>query len=315
MAAFFTRLRLLTSQEDNGITAVLESRRGELRIPDTTAKPAQDGTIPTKVVKARLPIEKSAIVEEKRRQALAAWITSDSNPFFARNTVNQVWGQLFGTPLVGALDRPITESEGKHPQVLDLLAQDFNASGQDIKRLVRIIVLSRAYQLSAGSGDKSTTASAAEMHVLQVRNLARFPIRPLSVDQLYQTIVQATGHSGEPEAPPNQTPEQEEAAPMPDLPTDLLSDRSLTVQRTLALLNGDYVHKAAQTGAKAALTVNGQRPGPAHVEWLFLTTLSRRPTAEEQTGLTELLKNGKGTRGLEDVLWAILNSVEFATNH
>ena len=81
------------------------------------------------------------------------------------------------------------------------------------------------------------------------------------------------------------------------------------------VLNGDYVHKAAEAAARMALAVLGKRPGPEQVEWLFLTTLSRRPTTEEAAAMLGLLKEGPGVRGLEDVLWALLNSAEFTTNH
>lgn len=319
-AAFFARVRALQTQDGNvTLAAVLETRKGELEVPDPAAKPDAQGNIPTKKLKPRLPTETSPPIDGKRRHALAAWITSDANPYFARNTVNQVWAQLLGAPLTGDLDRPIIDGDGKHPQVLNLLADDFKAGGYDIKRLLRIIVLSRSYQLAAGAGakaDEPMGVAEAELRSLKTRNLARYPARPLTVDQLYQAIVQATGHTGEEAISANQpdSAEADEAAAT-DRPSELLAERSLTVQRSLALLNSDYVQKAAVTGAKAALTVNGRKPGAAHAEWLFLTTLSRRPTAEESVALLEAFKGTRENRGVEDVLWAILNSTEFVTNH
>jgi hypothetical protein len=318
-AAFFVRVRALQSQDGNTtLAAIVETRKGELEIPDASAKPDAQGNIATKKIKPRLPTDKAPPIDGKRRQALAAWITSDTNPYFARNTVNQVWAQLLGTPLTGDLDRPLIDGDGKHPQVLDLLADDFKAGGYDVKRLLRIIVLSRSYQLSAGSGGKPKepmSLQEVELRGLKTRNLACYPARPLTVDQLYQAIVQATGHTGEETPPPNQSQEEADEAGAADRPADLLVERALTVQRSLALLNSDYVHKAAVTGAKAAMTVNGRKPGAAHAEWLFLTTLSRRPSSEESAALLEAFKSAREPRGLEDVLWAILNSTEFVTNH
>jgi hypothetical protein len=202
-----------------------------------------------------------------------------------------------------------------HQEILQLLADDFLAGGHDLKRLVRVLVLSRVYQLQAGSGDKTVEPADPkedEERHRQRRVLARYRVRPLSVDQLYQSIVQATGHRG---AEPPADPAAEEMASNNDVSVNLLAERPLTVQRSLALLNGDFVQKAAQAGANTALTVNGQRPGKGHVEWLFLTTLSRQPTADEMTAMLELLRENKGARGLEDVLWVLLNSTEFNTNH
>lgn len=313
-AAFFGRLRLLEAQEEEeNYRAVLETRHGELMIPDPAAKAeegkGEEAKPAKKKVAPRLLGRSTEPIQGKRRPALAAWITARDNPFFARNLVNRVWSQLFGASLVNGLDRPVSPGDGQHPQVLDLLAEDFTASGHDVQRLLRIILLSRAYQLSAGANQPS-----AEESLKSRRNLACFPVRSLSVDQLYQAIVQATGHRGEEPEAQKQAAEKDEDDDA-DTPVDQLGERALTVQRSLALLNGDYVHKAVQAGAKAAKAVNGQHSGPTHVEWLFLATLSRRPTAEESAAMLQLLKDSKGKGGLEDILWVLLNSVELTTNH
>jgi len=96
---------------------------------------------------------------------------------------------------------------------------------------------------------------------------------------------------------------------------DLLGERAQTVQRALVLLNGDYVHKAVQAGAKAQLNGADRAPTAADVERLFLATLSRRPSKEEGKAMLEVMRGGEGAAGLEDVLWAILNSAEFNSNH
>jgi hypothetical protein len=312
LAAYFGRIRKLESQGDDGAyAAVLETRRGELMVPDADAKPDEAGNVPKKKVMIRLPGQAEAPVPGQRRQALAAWITSDQNPYFARNLVNRVWAQLIGMPLVRSLEQPAVEAATNHPELLELLASDFRAGGQDVKRLVRIIVLSKVYQQGTGRSD-----SAADVQIKKLRHLARFPIRPLGVDQLYQSIIQATGYSGPEEAPdPKAAAADDEEKEESDKAVEFLGARALTVQRAQALLNSDYVHQASQSGARAVLALLGGRPGAAHVEWLFLTTLSRRPTTEESTAMLELLKQGKGRRGLEDVLWALLNSAEFNTNH
>jgi hypothetical protein len=316
VAAFFGRLRQLQSNDDNGATlsAVLESRRGELLRPDLSAPPDMEGNRPMKKIAPRLPLSKTSLpAEAKRRQALAAWVTGNSNPYFAKHAVNRVWAQLFGKALAEPLDQPLGDVNGKHPQALNLLAADFTASEYDIKRLVRILLLSRAYQLGGGSDKGEASAQADDLRVLRLRNFARFPTRALSVDQLYQSIAQATGHRGDEPTDTKEMTEEEEGTT--DVPVNLLGDRAHSVQRSLAMLNSEYVHKAVQNGARTAQTVNGRRLGAPHVEWLFLSTLARRPTADESAALRELLKNEKDVRGLEDILWVLLNSAEFATNH
>jgi hypothetical protein len=313
VAAFFARVKVL---QGDALTAVLEARRGELQVPDPQAKPAADGQVPMKTIKPRLPVEGSQpAVAGKRRQALAAWVTADGNPYFARHAANQAWAQLFGEPLVKSFDLPAPP--GLPAEVLQLLADDFRAGGYDLKRLVRGLVLSRAYQAGTGAdvAAGSSDSKEGEARWRKVRNGACFLVRPLPVDTLYESVVQATGHRAGPEAPqPAEGQEEEEAEA--DVAADSLSERPLTVQRTLALLNGDYVHKAAQAGARAAVAVNGRRAAADQVEWLFLTTLSRRPTADETSLMLGLLRAAPNpTQGLEDVLWVLLNSTEFLTIH
>ena len=91
VAAYFGRLRLFTHDgEDENLTAVMEKPRGDLTVPDPEGKPGEDGKAPKKTIVPRLPGGEAGPVSPKRRQALAEWITADSNPYFARNAANQV---------------------------------------------------------------------------------------------------------------------------------------------------------------------------------------------------------------------------------
>jgi len=84
------------------------------------------------------------------RQELAEWIASRENPLTARVMVNRVWLQLFGRGLVPTVDdfgqagRP-----PDHPELLDHLAQRFMNDGWSVKKLIKYLVLSHTYQLSA----------------------------------------------------------------------------------------------------------------------------------------------------------------------
>src|SRR5262249_43313092 len=145
VAAFFGPAKLL-SAEDGPINAVLEARRGELQVPDPNGKPDEAGNPAMKTVAPRLPTPDGPAVNGPRRPALAAWLTADGNPYFARNAVNQVWAQLFGAPLVKSLDDVDGAVKSRHGDVVELLTRDFVAGGYDLKRLVRVIVMSQAYQ-------------------------------------------------------------------------------------------------------------------------------------------------------------------------
>jgi hypothetical protein len=315
-AAFFARLRLMENADgDEAITALVETRRGELRVPDLAAKADENGVQPMKVVKPRLPgAPADSAVPGKRRPALAAWVTADDNPYFAAHAVNVTWTRLFGAGLMSPLDGVDKPVAGRPTEALTLLAADFKAANYDLKRLIGAIVMSRAYQLSSEAtvaDGKSEEAADA-----QARAFARFPVRPLTVDQLYQSVAKATGLKGVEGAEPPMGPEGEESPPdLSDRAVEYLGERSQTVQRALVLLNGDYVHRAAQAAAKAILKEEDRKPTAGDVEKVFLATLSRMPTPDEYKAMMELIQASEGVVGLEDVVWAVLNSAEFNSNH
>lgn len=84
------------------------------------------------------------------RLQLARWIASPHNPLTPRVAVNRVWQQLFGTGLVASVDNlGHNGDKPSHPELLDYLAREFVADGWSTKRLIRRLVLSRAFQLSS----------------------------------------------------------------------------------------------------------------------------------------------------------------------
>jgi hypothetical protein len=106
--------------------------------------------VPRGLVRVLCDEKTAPITAGSGRRELADWLASSANPLTARVIVNRVWLHLFGRGLVptpdnfGAAGRPPT-----HPELLDTLAVDFMADGWSIKRLIRRIVLSRAYALDS----------------------------------------------------------------------------------------------------------------------------------------------------------------------
>ena len=84
---------------------------------------------------------------ESRRSAFARFIVSD--PQFARTSVNRFWGLLMGRGLVQPLDGFSAQTKASHPGLLNALADDFRQNGFNVRRLLKSILLSRAYQLSS----------------------------------------------------------------------------------------------------------------------------------------------------------------------
>lgn len=84
------------------------------------------------------------------RLALAGWVTRSDHPLTARVMANRVWSHLFGAGLVETVDNfGPTGQAPSHPALLDYLAVQLRESGWSVKKLVREIVLSRAYRQSS----------------------------------------------------------------------------------------------------------------------------------------------------------------------
>ena len=97
----------------------------------------------------KLPVVKNKETSGKRR-ALAEWLTHPDNPLTARVMANRLWQYHFGRGIV-----PTSSDFGKlgeaptHPELLDWLASEFLASGWQMKRMHRTIMLSSAYRMSS----------------------------------------------------------------------------------------------------------------------------------------------------------------------
>lgn len=122
------------------------------------------------------------------RDQLAGLVTSPRNGFFARAFVNRVWAELMGHGFVEPLDNFSDYTELRHATTLDYLAQEFIASGYDLRSLIRIIILSDAYQLAHVEGDLAITErERAE------KNFTAAPMRRMLGEVLYDSVVVA-GH-------------------------------------------------------------------------------------------------------------------------
>jgi hypothetical protein len=92
------------------------------------------------------------------RLELANWLTSTKNPLTPRVAVNRIWQHLFGQGLVSTVDNfGVMGAAPTQPELLDYLANRFIENGWSTKKLIRAIVLTRAYQL-ASSADAGAQA-------------------------------------------------------------------------------------------------------------------------------------------------------------
>lgn len=123
------------------------------------------------------------------RLELAQWLTSEQNPLTARVMANRVWHHLFGAGLVRSVDNlGVTGDAPSHPELLDHLAARFMQEGWSVKKLVRAIVLSRAYQLSAEAPAPNLAADPAN------RLVWRHSPRRLDAEEIRDAALAAAGN-------------------------------------------------------------------------------------------------------------------------
>ncbi len=245
------------------------------------------------------------------REALARWMTRADNPFFARAFVNRVWKQYLGRGLVEEVDDFRVTNPPTNPALLDAMAADFVRNKFDIRRLVRTILLSRTYQLSAEPNETNRGDAL---------NYSRFGMRRLGAETLTDAIAQVTGVPDKFAGyPPGTRAMQVYAGANYMLSTfgrlnrDIICERDAQpdIAQTMHLISGETIQKKlAFDGNVISQWMTGDV-----VDSVFLRTLTRFPTAAERAALDAALAGGERRAVLQDALWAILNSKEFLYNH
>ena len=246
------------------------------------------------------------------RVTLAKWVTAKDNPFFARAAANRLWGYLFGVGIVDPVDDFNEQNRPSHPALLDALAGAFAASGFDTRYLIRAVMLSAAYQRDSAAADPGQ---------IDPRAYARFPVQGLTPEQLYDSLAVVTG--GRAEGPGGVYLQDPGSGRRQFLErfslTGKRTETETTILQALTLMNGGLVAEATTPGSSRTLGAIVELPGltPAErLEAIYLAVLSRLPRPEERERVLRHLGGGEPAAAkYADVMWALLNSVEFRTNH
>jgi hypothetical protein len=250
------------------------------------------------------------------RPTLAAWVASARNPYFAAAQVNRLWAHFFARGLVNPLDDMKPDSPPSHPEVLQRLSREFAASGYDVKFLIRALCNTRAYQ---------RTSRPLPGNASHDKLLSRMPVKVLGARALLDSLATATGHeagSANPEfrrgkpGGGNGKGRVGDVGPVRFFDTreydDDPTEFSSGVPQVLRLMNSELSNRSAEVVGRLA------RPGRTSeqvIEGLFLTALSRRPSAAETRRLADYVaEQGEPAKGYAGVFWVLLNSAEFACN-
>jgi hypothetical protein len=245
------------------------------------------------------------------RTVLAQWMTSSENPFFARATVNRVWGQLMGYGIVNPVDDFGDSNPPSHPELLSDLTLAFTSSGYNLTELYRSICRTEAYQRTSQQTDSQQSEPSL---------FAKMAIKPMSGEQFYDSLVQAI-RSGNP-AEPQKLTRNEDPTWRRFLDTfgqqGDQSNPDTSVLQALTLMNGSLIGQATHAESGEFIQALSAKPSGSNFDSLYLATLSRLPTDEEKIKLDVYVSEAtepEYAQRLGDVLWMLLNSAEFRWNH
>ncbi|QDU39589.1 hypothetical protein Mal4_39350 [Maioricimonas rarisocia] len=240
-----------------------------------------------------------------RREQFVSHV-ANGHPLIARAFVNRMWAILLGRGIVHPFDEMDSTHEPSHPELLDWLAQDFRDSGHDIRRLIRMIVLSRHYALDSrrpeGIDDPALFAWSLE--------------RPLTAEQLARSMQVALHGSFRNDHPLFRQLRE-------TLPDVLPETVGTGVDAALFLSNNPAVNTfIAESDEPSHLIPRIQQlDTPAEQVTALIVTLFGRPPADDEieriAGFVATAEPGSQARSQrwQHVVWALLTSAEFRFNH
>ncbi|HSI35624.1 MAG TPA: PSD1 and planctomycete cytochrome C domain-containing protein [Tepidisphaeraceae bacterium] len=269
-------------------------------------------------------IDAKAPVAERKKQ-LAELVTSPKNGRFARTVVNRLWTRLMG---VGIID-PVDDMD--HPpfsaDLMDYLATQLVDGGHDLKKIIRLIVTSQAYQLPAIDPKK------APANIDGVAEFRGPMLRRMTGEQFVDAGNAIQGR-------PTRVWVQKggrllEILGRPDRRTVTTGrDHKSSPMQALELLNGPSLYELIylepqpnaprSTDTKTALKKEAEKPKPNAklaalaklppkelITQIYTHALSRPPTDKELAVQMDLLGSTPTPESVGDMLWVVVNLPEF----
>jgi hypothetical protein len=312
MAAFFSQVGHKSTAEWKEEIIFFDPAK-----PITGAPMFPDGT-PARLTPGRDP-----------REAFADWLISPRNPWFTAAIANRVWAWFFGRGIVDEPDDLRADNPPRNAELLMFLQVELIRARYDLKHLYRLILNSRAYQLSPIPRSKHPQAG---------ENFAFYPTRRIEAEVLIDALNQITGTtehyaSAIPE-PFTFIPENQRAIALADgsitspflelfgrsqRDTGLADERNNrhSAAQRLHMLNSSQVQRKIEQGPKMQAILRSKDDVRQKTTALYLAILSRYPTEEELKVATEYTQptTGGDAGSPADIAWALINSDEFLHRH
>ncbi len=251
---------------------------GEFFLPGE-GRPVQPALLP---ISSKRPPKMTGFAEK------VAWFaTEGAGDQFARNFANRIFGTLVGHSLVSAADDHRLSNPSVHEPLLDVLAEEFQKTGGDLREMVRLIVTSRVYALSSDPLSPGELKGDPELEYL-----ARREARPLSPTQFKRAVESVLGVRINRSAPP-------------DSP----------LARQLHVMNSGLLQSALNAPGNQVEAIFDFQPDPREqLKELYQLILSRPPTEREIKALLPTLRGAEDARAAgKDLGFALLASREFGS--
>ncbi len=260
------------------------------------------------------------------RVPFANWLTSPNNAYFAKTAVNRIWSYLMGRGLVNPVSNMSETNPASHSGLLQWLADDFVEHNFDIQHTIRQIVTSGAYQRRVAHN------APLSQQVFYRGYLAR-PLPPeVLLDAISDVTGVATQFTGF-----NATTRAIQI-PYQDIPSTALDavgrctleqcgsvvNAEITIAQRLQWINGALINDKLN-GQESFLrqleqqSQNQKLSGEKLIQELYVRVYSRLPKQAElifwKNQLTKEMSTGKQIDIIRDLLWSLLASREFGSQH
>jgi mono/diheme cytochrome c family protein len=237
-----------------------------------------------------------------RRERFVEQILND-HPLVAKAMVNRLWGLMMGRGLVHPVDTIDSFHPASHPELLEWLATDFASHEYRIRRILKAIAMSRAYQLGTAADSQADP-----------KYFSSSLSKPLTADGYLRSVLVALDVKDF-----GKWDSVENRVALAKLFPDVLAEESLaTISQGLMLSNGELMQQLInQENSKTIETGEAITDSAQIVSFLFQRILLRQPLDDERLRCIEYLSTDEGKRKerIKGLAWALLTSAEFRFNY
>lgn len=320
LGAFFVRLEV----KNEGGRSVL-NERGTTEVKFLTDKKVEKTAAALFLDDAILDVS-GMETKPGRRQKLADHVLKPDSPYVKRALVNRVWKQLLGRGLVEPVDQIHSANPGSHPALLTALADDFAATGFDVRRLLAGILHSEMYLRDSRFGGKPRPED--DHHAAAI-------LKPLTGEQMAWSMALATGYTDQLavkyardlKPAPNRgevstglrlrwEKDQEFDAIAEKFRSTGESFQANAGQALFATFNPFTVKILQPQAGSLVQRLLSEKDNAVAARLAFLAVLSRPPHPEETREIVAYLAAASDRKqACADVVWALLTSAEFRFVH